>query len=127
VDTGRELRRLVGHKDQVWAAVYTADGQHAVSCGTDRTVRLWDLRSGKEVSCFDKYTEGVRCVAAAPDGRLILSDGDQWTVRLWERARELPPLRGHTDHVMAVAVSPDSRLAASGSADNSVIIWALPS
>jgi WD40 repeat protein/serine/threonine protein kinase len=137
VDTGRELRRLQGHSDQVWSAVYTGGGQHALSCSADRTVRLWDLRTGKEVSSFDKVTEPVWSVAASPDGHFALADGDQWTVRLWalrwsnrpwglEGCRELPPFRGHADKVLSLAVSPDGRLAASGSADKTVVVWALP-
>ena len=97
VDTGREQRRLQGHRDQVWTAVFSPSGQGALSASADRTVRLWDLRAGREVCCYDTYTDQVWSVAFSPDGRYAMSDGDAWTVRLWEpkKQRQQMALQGH--------------------------------
>jgi WD40 repeat protein len=43
VEGGGELHRFTGHTDGVCKVAVTADGRRAVSCGADRTVRLWQL------------------------------------------------------------------------------------
>jgi WD repeat and SOF domain-containing protein 1 len=42
----RCLRRLVGHKAAVKGLSVTPDGEGAVSCSTDCTVKLWKVRGG---------------------------------------------------------------------------------
>jgi WD40 repeat protein len=36
-----ELRKLEGHRDQVWSAAFSRDGRLALSCGQDSSVRVW--------------------------------------------------------------------------------------
>jgi WD40 repeat protein len=43
VATGRELRRLVGHRGPVNAAVFTPDGRSLISVGEDATALVWDV------------------------------------------------------------------------------------
>src|SRR5262249_60551440 len=67
----------------------------------------------------------VHVVAFAPDGRHLLSGGEDKVVRLWdaETGKELRNYTGHTAAVTCVAFSPDGRLAVSGSADKTVRLW----
>jgi WD40 repeat protein len=43
IDSGKELRRYEGHEGSALCVVVTNDGKHAVSSGTDGTLRLWPL------------------------------------------------------------------------------------
>ncbi|QDU20495.1 WD40 repeat domain-containing protein [Urbifossiella limnaea] len=42
----------VGHRDQVFSAVFTKDGKLLASASSDRTVKLWDVASGNPVREF---------------------------------------------------------------------------
>ena len=107
----------------------TPDGHCAVSASSDRTLRLWDLESGKALRTFEGHTGSVRAAAVTPDGRRAVSASDDRTLRVWdlESGKTLHTLKGHTDTVRAVAVTPDGRHAVSASLDDTLRLWDLES
>jgi mono/diheme cytochrome c family protein len=119
------LPPFTGHTDAVGCLAVSADGHSALSGSGDRTVRLWDMGTGRQRQCFTGHTEEVLSVAFAPDGRRALSGGRDRTVRLWDvrNGKELRRLTGHTDRVSCVAFSPDGRRVLSGSWDGTVRLW----
>ena len=81
--TGKELRRLKGHGDQVYQIALGADDRHLVSASYDKTVRVWDFASGKELTKFAGHTDGVQSACLTPDGRFVFSASWDKTVRKW--------------------------------------------
>jgi hypothetical protein len=69
----------------------------------------------------------VRCVSWRPNGKQIVSGGDDLFIRIWdaESMQEWAVLYGHTRPVLAVAFSPDGKTLISGSADKTVRVWDL--
>ena len=41
---------LRGHSDSVLSVAYSPDGKHIVTGSRDKTVKIWDSTTGKEVS-----------------------------------------------------------------------------
>jgi WD40 repeat protein len=60
---------LTGHDGAVLAVAVTQDGRRAVSGSNDRTVRLWDLKSGQILRTLTGHTDTISAVAVTPDGR----------------------------------------------------------
>jgi WD40 repeat protein len=71
--TGKELRRLTGHKGPVLSLSLARDGKTLASGGQDETVRLWDVPSGKELKRLAGHRGDVAAVALSPDGKQVAS------------------------------------------------------
>jgi hypothetical protein len=106
-------------------AVAVAPDRSWIASGGDRTVRVWDVATGRERARLTGHTDWVNAVAVAPDGSWIASGSSDRTVRVWDVAsgRERACLTGHTYGVHAVAVAPDGNWIASGGYDLRVRVW----
>jgi WD40 repeat protein len=88
----------------------------ALSGSGDKTLKLWDVTTGKEIKTFTGHQSGVKSVAFSPDGRTALSGSDDATIKLWDVAagKEIRTLAGHMISVRSVTFSPDGRYIMSG-------------
>jgi WD40 repeat protein len=93
-----------GHHDQVFTLAFTKDGRYLASGSSDRTVKLWDAKTGKLVHDFSNpslkpqgpgqpppsHPGFVHCVRFTPDGSKLLSAGTaprgQGYLALWSVA-----------------------------------------
>jgi WD40 repeat protein/serine/threonine protein kinase/tetratricopeptide (TPR) repeat protein len=102
----------------------TPDGKHAVTGGQDGTIRVWDVRTGKEIRRLTHY-RSVRSVVVSADGRKILSASDDNTIRLWDLAtgQEIRRFEGHSAPVYHAILSPDARRIVSASEDRTMRLW----
>jgi WD40 repeat protein/serine/threonine protein kinase len=114
-----ELLAAKGHTSWVWGVAFSPDGKRIATCSEDRTAKVWDAATGKEIRSLTGHTGIVWGVAFSPDGRRIVTGSGDRTAKVWHVAtgREVFSLKGHTAAVFGVVFSPDGKRIASGSGD----------
>jgi WD40 repeat protein len=68
----------------VMAVAVTAGGDRAVSASDDRTVRIWDLASGRPLHTLTGHADWVTAVAVTAGGDRAVSASTDGTVRVWD-------------------------------------------
>jgi WD40 repeat protein/serine/threonine protein kinase len=112
-------RYLRGHHASVWTVAVSPDGRLCASGSADRTVKLWDLATGRLRASLEGHTGTINAVAFSPDGRRLASaagrdNRGEW--KLWDVATGKQQA-GHSTsgaEVLSVAFSPDGRTLAVG-------------
>jgi hypothetical protein len=94
----------------------------AWACGPEAAIEVWSNSAQDPIRCVHY---GVRTLALAPDGRLLVSGGSDQAVRFWElpAGRLLPGTSPHKAEVTSVAFARNGKTVISGAADGSVWLW----
>ncbi|MEH1778783.1 MAG: serine/threonine-protein kinase [Nostoc sp.] len=143
------VQSLKGHSSMVHAIAISPDGQFIASGSNDKTIKLWQVATGKLVRQLGRWSSShssmVHSVAFSPISASFSYQGDSgkstgvadmnrgilasgsWdnTIKLWDvnTGKEIRTLTGHANWVNSVAFSPDGKFLASGSADCTIKLW----
>ncbi len=127
-----------GHMAMINRIAFTPDGRQLVSASDDKTIRVWDLASGKTVRTIRGESAlgdagKVYAMALSPDGKWLAAGGYlhetdyplRHAIRLYEfgSGKLVALLKGHTNVVMGLTFSPDGSRLISGDGDGTAIIW----
>lgn len=118
--SGDEARTAFrGHEKRITAVRFSPNGNILASSSYDRTVRLWDARTGALLRTLSGHLHEVNDIAFSPDGKRIASCSRDCSIKLWDVAtgQELYTIREHRSNVRSIAYSPDGLWLASGGMD----------
>lgn len=118
---------LTAHNGPVFSLAISPDGNTFVSGSDDRTIKRWNLKTGKLLHTFVGHRGPVVSVTISPDGNTLVSGSHDKTVRVWdvETGTLVSTLTGGEKWVNAVAISPNSHTVASGNEDRIITFWQL--
>jgi WD40 repeat protein/serine/threonine protein kinase len=122
------LFSLVGHEESVTGVVFSPDGTKIISSSKDKTVRIWDARTGIELMVLHGHADRVLGVAVSPDGNSIASAGADASVRIWNAKTGglIRKIQVPESIVTCVAFSQDSHMVACGTRNpGAVHLWKL--
>jgi WD40 repeat protein len=123
-----DIRLVLSRHDRaVSACAFAPDGSWIASAAADRSVKIWDVATGRERASYSGHTDVVNDCAIAPDGSYVVSVSLDGTMKLWDTSASLPaahpPVVQHGAWVNGCAVSAAGRVAASSSSDQTVRLW----
>ena len=107
------IATLRGHSDSVSGVAFSGDGGRVVSSSDDRTVRIWDVSTQKEIEPHLTLDAGATAVAMSRTG-LVAAGAEDGTVWVWDPSRpgsQRPIVEGGAP-ISDVALSPDGSLLA---------------
>lgn len=117
--------RMTGHQQLINDVKFSPDTRLIASASFDKSVKLWDGKTGKFLASLRGHVNRVYQVAWAADSRLLCSGSSDSTLKVWDIVKKkiLLDLPGHADEVYAVDWSPDGQRVASGGKDKVLKIW----
>jgi WD40 repeat protein len=125
-ETGTPLPfELKGHTSAVLCVAFSPDGTRIVTGSVDRTVRVWDAKTGTALLELKGFTERVTSVSFSPDGTRIVTGTLLGAVTVWDArsVKDPPILRGHMGFIKTMAFSPDGTRMVTGANDRTAKVW----
>jgi WD40 repeat protein len=134
--TGQVFKTLHGHRDRVWSVAFVPSqnpNRHEptdvilASGSADRTIKLWNCRTGQCLNTLQGHTSWVWSIAPHPAGEILASSSYDHIVKLWDlqTGQCLNTLMGHTSPVVSVAFSPDGQRLISSDFNQTIRLWDL--
>ena len=116
---------LSGHSDTIESVSWSPDGKRLATGSLDKTAKVWDAETGKEVLTLSGHSDWVKSVAWSPDAKRLATGSDDRTAEVWDAGtgKEVLTLSGHRNFVVSVAWSPDGQRLATTSGDKTAKVW----
>ncbi|WP_373535292.1 WD40 repeat domain-containing protein [Microcoleus sp.] len=113
----------------VRAIAITPDGTKMVSGLGDKSLIVWDMKTGNPLKTLTGHKGSVDAVAITPDGKQIVSASTSTdsTIKIWniETGENIDTFIGHQSSIRAIAITPDGKNIVSASSDTTLKIWDL--
>ncbi|HEY2761666.1 MAG TPA: WD40 repeat domain-containing protein, partial [Pirellulales bacterium] len=126
---GVTISQIKGHRDAIYAARFSPDGQILATCSYDRVVDLWNVADGKPLHSLTGHNGAVYDIAFSPNGLVLASASADATIKLWnaKTGERLDTLGQPEGEQCAVAFTPDGNAVLGAGADRQLREWMLVS
>jgi WD40 repeat protein len=120
-------KTITGHSSFINYLVISPDGQTLASASADKTIKIWNLATEKEIHTLTGHSSFVNYLVISPDGQTLASASADKTIKLWNlvTGKEIRTLAGHSSFVNYLAISRDGQTLVSASADKTIKLWNL--
>ncbi|CAK9221053.1 unnamed protein product [Sphagnum troendelagicum] len=128
VDRIQIIKKLRGHRNAVYCAIFDRTGQYVITGSDDRLVKIWSSETGLCLRSCRGHEGDITDMAVSSGNTLVASASNDCSIRIWRLPDGVPisVLRGHTSSVTTITFSPRQgceHLLLSTSDDGTCRIW----
>ncbi|KAJ0259076.1 WD40 domain-containing protein [Hirschfeldia incana] len=104
----QNIKRLRGHRNAVYCAIFDRSGRYVITGSDDRLVKIWSMESALCLASCRGHEGDITDLAVSSNNALVASASNDFVIRVWRLPDGMPisVLRGHTGAVTAIAFSP---------------------
>jgi len=117
---------LSGHLDAVSSVAWSQEDRWLLSCGNDRSIRLWDPKGGNLLQTFFQHTEPVTALAWLPGGTRFVSGGFDKRICTWSVLSPEPEAVLQGERITDLAVTADGSRMFTISPDKKITVFSMP-
>ena len=126
---GDKKKTLNAHKTWVSSLVFHPKTKRLFTADYLGVIHCWNYEAGggPQWTIPNADHDNVRALVVTPDGKHLISAGDDAVIKVWNTANGKPvtELEGHTECIFSLAISPDGKHLVSGDLYGSVRQWSI--
>jgi hypothetical protein len=122
---GRLVRELGTMSDVAFDVAFNPAGDKLAACAADRSIRVYEVASGKQELLIEDHADWVMAVAFNHDGTQLASASRDKTSKVFDvkTGDSLTTYPGHNEAVFGVTFSADGKQVLTCGADRKIHVW----
>ncbi len=124
---GQGLETVIqnGHLSVIKTVAYTPDGNFLLTGSRDKTIKLWEVATGREMRTFFGHESTVNDLTVSPDGKTFMSSGADGIAIQWDilTGKLIQSFDQKGKLLTSVALSPDGKLLVTAGYDSKAFLW----
>ncbi|MCK4852973.1 MAG: hypothetical protein KAT31_01895, partial [Bacteroidales bacterium] len=116
-----------GHYAEVTAVAFSPNGHFAATGSADKTIKLWEVTTGREIRSYLGHVKGIRTLAFGPDNKYLASIDQDYLLRIWDipSSRLIREMEMAGDRFLSVVFHPGGESIITGTDKNHAIEWSI--
>lgn len=78
------MQTFQGHGQSVTSVIISADDKYIISGSLDKLIKIWSLKTFKELRTLSDQDGEITSLAVSPDNQFIVSGSFNGTVKIWD-------------------------------------------
>jgi len=78
------IKKQEGHDNWVRGVIFHPSGKFIISVSDDKTMRVWDVKTGRNLKTYDAHSHFVTCVSFNLKSPIVATGSVDQTVKIWE-------------------------------------------
>ncbi len=112
-------------KETCLTLTFSPDGKVVASGFSSGVIRLWDIKTRKEMMLLKGHKDDVKTLVYTPDGKTLISGSTDRRIIIWDsfKGEMKKTIRGHWGTVNSLSLNQTGKILASAATDKRLKLW----